>query len=167
MHYINLDDCNMTQNENGSAQHLMELADVQLQKLYETARYHADIFWDNHMGANKSGRDRAGSLGCRVRQKQNSIYIEWYHNIWHRKRQGGFTPISKYIRKPARSHGYNLESLFKYADPWEYPVIEQTEAAFAQIRRQNKNLAKIRRYLRDMHAAEEMLAELERTAAHV
>jgi predicted RNA polymerase sigma factor len=46
-------------------------------------------------------------------------------------------------------------------------VIEQTEAAFAQIRRQNKNLAKIRRYLRDMHAAEEMLAELERTAAHV
>jgi hypothetical protein len=130
---------------------LQKLLDQAEESLYLKAKFCADTFWENHMQLGMAGNSRKpSSLGCRIRRKGHSIYMEWYYNSWSKKFDGGFKPKSHHIGKPARNFQYSLSKLYARAPEWEYAMIKETELAFSNLRRQNHQLTIMRRSLKEL-----------------
>lgn len=126
--------------------------------LATVAQQTADSYWEHHMLDRPQASSQPSALGCRVRLKGDSIYIEWYFNRWRKKRGGGYQPLSVHIAKPGRSFSYSLSKLYAHAPQWEHDMVRNTEAVFANLRRQNHQLTQIRRSVR---ALEQLMTELD------
>jgi len=147
-------------------QDLLDLVGYQITELKAQAKVHLDNFWDCHMGANagKSLSEKS-TLGCRMRLKGDSIYLEWFHNYWHRgisKKTGleGQIPHSKYISR-GKGFSYPIKTLLRYSREWEYDTVIRTEEAFTLIRRQNHFLAQARQNIREVMKSREALDVLD------
>jgi hypothetical protein len=129
--------------------------------LFEKAKTCADNFWVNHLQLDKAkGSGRPSSLGCRVRQKGDGVYAEWYYNKWRRRADGSSQPFSHHIRRSQRSFQYDLKKLYAHAPQWEHQMIRKTEVAFGNLRQQNSQLATMRRSLQALSKLESEWAAL-------
>ena len=132
--------------------------DIEQARIGYLARLVANHFWDHNV-AHRTDKTPGypGHYGCRVRRQGRKLEISWYYNTFHRKPGGkGKRVFSEYIRKHLR-HRYR-KTEFNRAQPWEKPVILETEARFELARKINANNSTIRRLFAQNR---KLLAELE------
>lgn len=143
------------QTKSPTIEGLQNLLDQARDELHGRAQSCADRFWENHLQLDKAeGTNKPSSLGCRVRQKGDGVYMEWYYNTWRKKINGSSQPFSRHISKSARGFHYDLRKLYAHAPEWEYPMIRETESAFANLRQQNSQLTAMRRNLQSLSRLE-------------
>ena len=58
-------------------------------------------------------------LGCRLINRNASVYIEWYVQFWGKANKQGSKVFSKYLKKEKGSYKYNINVLKKYAATWD------------------------------------------------
>lgn len=144
-----------------SLEDLLEIHSYQQLEMKLQAEHHLKNFWEFHIANNdKKPLTEKSQLGCRMRIKGDSIYLEWYWNYWVNgkddKGKACRKPISKYISR-GKGFSYPIKTLLKHSAPWEYDMVEQTEAALTLIRRQNHFLSLSRQNIREAQKSRETL----------
>lgn len=128
---------------------LVDVISWQISPLRQQAKSLLDTFWLGHEEGNKGRAFSDKSvLGCRMRTKGDSIYLEWFFNRWVKLPNGKSQPFSTYI-KHGKSLSYTPASLLRHAKEWEIELVLSTEAGFALVRRQNQFLAMARQNVRE------------------
>lgn len=128
---------------------LSEVISWQIAPLRQQARELLDAFWLGHENGNKErGFANKSILGCRMRTKGDSIYLEWFYNRWVKMPGGKSKPFSTYIKR-GKGLSYTPASLLHHAKDWEVELVLATEAGFALVRRQNQYLAMARQNVRE------------------
>lgn len=139
---------------------LLEIITWQIYPLKKQAREILDNYFDAHITGNKLHKryQDKSVLGCRMRIKGSSIYLEWFFNTWVKLADGRNKPFSTYIKR-GKGMSYSQNTLLRYAKDWEVDLVLETEQAFAQIRRQNHFLAKARQNIREMKKSQNKINE--------
>lgn len=95
-----------------------------------------------------AGWENKSCLQLRLVRQGNSIRLEWVKITWRgSKAKGTRVAIRQYVRKGS-GYGYNLKTLEGLCKEWEKPLVADTEAKLAAIRREwvhvNKAIQMIR-----------------------
>lgn len=113
----------------------------------EVARLHAcatavaDEFWDLHFWHRKnSNKELWGSYGVRVRERANTVSIDWYRMVFYGP--PGQRRVTHNHLKRGNGTRYS-RSTFKQAQAWEIDAIMAAEARLEKIRRAAERLVTI------------------------
>lgn len=82
----------------------------------------------------------------RIFIRDGKVY-EWSRIKWYGPK-GARKMVRFYIAKPRGAHMYSLSKLLAHAQPWEAPMVEETERRLAALRKQQTLVTKARLYLR-------------------
>jgi hypothetical protein len=128
---------------------LVEIMGWQVSRLKEQARALLDTYWANHLKENEKRQLTEKSvMGCRMRLKGDSIYLEWFFNRWVKRPDGKNKPFSTYLKR-GKGMSYSPSTLLRHAKDWEADLILETEEGFALVRRQNHFLSQARQNVRE------------------
>ena len=76
------------------------------------------------------------------RLRENKLAVTWYVVKWYgSKAQKTRRMVKKVIVKPKNKYGYNLETLRKIAQPWEWDWVETVEKEVTPLRREAEFIA--------------------------
>lgn len=128
---------------------LVEVMSWQILPLRQQARNLLDAYWAEHVAENKKRPYSEKSImGCRMRTKGDSIYLEWFTNRWIKQADGTSKPFSTYLKR-GKNMAHSPATLLRNAREWEVELILSTEAGFALVRRQNHFLSLARQNVRE------------------
>lgn len=138
----------------------------EMEKLRALAMHEIEQFWEWHHGVNCSRpyKDRS-VLGVRMRQVKGSpsMSIEWFEITWAGKNRN---MRSRYLNK-GRGNRYPNRTLKSRAGELAWPVIDEYETKFAQIRAAARQLVELRqawlKYQKAVHPLTEQLQNLPTT----
>ena len=95
------------------------------------------------MESEQTGQKKRNKLRVRSVMDGNSLRAEWYFISWVGKgKDGKYFDKKDSISKPARSFGYTLSKLLKYAHEWEKEIVEETEQQLVGIRQESHHLTR-------------------------
>ena len=124
------------------AQRILE---ARIDALFHTAYAIVERHWQfvRRMESRSSHWEDKSSLQLRCEKVGNSIRADWCGIRWHGSKAMGNRGVTRvYIAKPKGAHGYALSKIMAFAKEWEKPMIEETEARLAAIRREAGLLVK-------------------------
>lgn len=86
---------------------------------------------------------KRNKLRVRCVKDGNSVRAEWYVVTWiGTTKEGKLYDKKQPITKPARSFGYTISKLHKYAHEWEKEIVEETENRLVGIRQEAYHLTR-------------------------
>lgn len=128
-------------------------------RLKERATAVAELFWDTHFWhRNHSHKELWGSYGVRIRERANTVSIDWYRMVFYGP--PGDRKVTHNHLKRGDGPRYK-RSTFKQAHPWEIEAIMQAEEQFARIRRAAERLVAISQQARYYDATLQALQDKE------
>lgn len=122
---------------------IREALESRMEELHQEVERIVERYWVTVL--RKEGRELRNRNKLRVRsvKKGNSVRVDWYAVIWvGLGKNGKFFEKMVSISKPARSFGYTINKLFKYAHEWEKQIVEETEVQLAGIRQEAHHLTR-------------------------
>jgi len=76
------------------------------------------------------------------RLRDNTLTVTWYVVRWYGSKAAKTRRMEKkVIVKPKNKHTYNMETLLKFAKPWEIETTQEVEREIAPIRREAEFIA--------------------------
>ncbi len=124
---------------------IREALESSMEELHQEVEGIVERYWTTVLRMEGERKDVKQQNKLRIRsiKEGNSVRAEWYVVTWVGKGKNG-KPYDKkqLITKPARSFGYTLSKLLKYAHEWEKPIVEETEAALVGIRQEAHHLTR-------------------------
>lgn len=137
-----MDDIEFDTAAHDEAQRILE---ARIDTLFHTAYAVVENHWQfvRRMESKSSHWEDKSCLQLRCQKVGNSIRADWCGIRWHGSKAMGNRGASRvYIAKPKGGHGYALSKIMAFAKEWEKPMIEETEARLAAIRREASLLVK-------------------------
>ena len=136
----------------------------EVERLHQQATAVADAFWDLHFWYRKNA-DKAlwGSYGVRVRQRANTVSIDWYRMVFYGP--PGNRQVTHNHIKRGKGTRYS-RTAFKQAQAWELEAIMEAEAQFEKIRRAAERLVAIGQQARYYDSTVNAMAQLGDTVSH-
>lgn len=130
-----------------------------LKDLHNEAFTTADAHWKlvRENVSKLPGWENKSRLQLRVLKKGNMIRADWTEVAWvGSKARGNRKLVRKYIPMKGE-YGYRIKDLLALARDWEKPLVEDTEAKLAEIRRKARHINKALLLIR--HATGKMRAK--------
>ena len=127
----------------------------------------ADIFWSKHHEIREDKKRIAdrGHWGVRVRDRQESLSIEWFWNFFYKDKKGACKVTANSVPKGPKSQYPFIRFQKRITKSWEYEIIHELEPKFAIIREKARALGKLKRaysyYNRAINKINIQQAELE------
>jgi len=134
-------DCRLSKNYDEA----LDALERRAQQLFDAAYQIVERHWQlvRSMEAKHRGWENMSNLQLRCEKVGNSIRADWCGIKWiGSKAEGTRRSVRIFIAKPKGAHTYTLSKLFAFAKEWEKPMIENTEAQLAAIRREASQLVK-------------------------
>ncbi|UOA07409.1 MULTISPECIES: conjugative transfer protein MobI(A/C) [Methylobacter] len=119
--------------------------EARVDQLHVETRILVDDYWRRLKAEQKNhAASEKARIGVRVRKREAclSFSIEWFRMAIIRE-NGRIKPIARYVKKGSGYH-YPLARLLQGEPEWEADLVEELETEFADIRKQNALLGKIR-----------------------
>ncbi len=124
---------------------IKEALERRMEELHHEVESIAERYWAAvlRMEGERPGVQNRNRLRLRSIKDGNSVRSEWYAVAWVGKgKDGKFFDKKEAITKPARSFGYTISKLHKYAHEWEKEIVEETENRLVGIRQEAYHLTR-------------------------
>lgn len=124
---------------------IKEVLERRMEELHKEVEGIVERYWATvlRMEGDQTGTKKRNRLRVRSVKEGNSVRAEWYAIAWVGKgKDGKYFDKKESITKPARSFGYTMSKLLKYAHEWEKPIVEETEKQLVGIRQEAYHLTR-------------------------
>ncbi len=114
-----------------------------MDELFNMAEDIGKRHFDFVMAENKKrGWDEKSILFVKSRLRENTLAVTWYEVHWYGSKELKTRRMKKkVIVKPRHKYGYNMDTLFKQAQPWEVSMVSEVENDLIPLRREAVRLS--------------------------